>query len=65
MSLLSDFLHRYLSPFLTGASLAATTVVHEAPLIVLLASAAVVFGFMSLPAGGRMIRRFMRTPSES
>ncbi|HUF87624.1 MAG TPA: hypothetical protein VMM59_09605 [Thermohalobaculum sp.] len=65
MYLLSDFLHRYLSPFLTGASMAATTVVHEAPLIVLFASAAVVFGFMSLPAGGRMIRRLMGTASQN
>ena len=57
MRVLCEFLHRYLAPFMVGGSLAATTVVGEAPAVVLALTAAAVFGFMSLPVGGRMIRR--------
>jgi hypothetical protein len=57
MRVLGEFLHRYLSPFLTGASMAAITVVADPPVVVLLLTAAGVFGYLSLPAGGRAIRR--------
>lgn len=57
MRVLSEFVNRYLAPFVTGASMAATTVVNEAPMVVLMLTIAALFGFMSLPAGGRMIRR--------
>ncbi len=65
MRMLSEFLHRYLAPFLTGVSMAATTVVGEAPAVVLLLIAGVAFGYLSLPVGGRMIRRVVRVDTES
>lgn len=65
MRVLSDFLHRYLAPFLTGVSMAATTVVGEAAAVVLLLVAAVAFGYLSLPVGGRMIRRLAHVDTES
>lgn len=57
MRVFCEFLHRYLAPFMAGASMAATTVVGDTPSIVLAVAVAVVFGLVSLPAGGRMIRR--------
>ena len=57
MRVLCDFLHRYLAPFMTGVSMAATTVVSDMPSMAGALTVAVAFGFMSLPAGGRMIRR--------
>lgn len=57
MRFLCDFLNRYLAPFMTGGSMAAMAVVGATPEIVLALTTAGVFGFMSLPAGGRMIRR--------
>ncbi len=57
MRILCDFLNRYLAPFMAGGSMAATTVLVEPSAIALALTIAVAFGFMSLPAGGRMIRR--------
>lgn len=65
MRVLSDFLHRYLAPFLTGVSMAGTTVVGEAPAVMLLLIAGGMFGYLSLPVGGRMIRRMVRADAES
>ncbi len=63
MSVLVAFLHRYLSPFVTGVSVAGATVVDNVPMTVVLLLATGVFGFMSLPAGGRMIERISGAPS--
>jgi len=57
MGVLVAFLHRYLSPFVTGVCVAGATVVDNVPMAVVLVLAAVLFGFFSLPAGGRVIRR--------
>lgn len=57
MRVLCDFLHRYLAPFLGGASMAATTVVGDMPSMAGTVTMAVVFGFISLPVGGRILRR--------
>ncbi len=57
MGVLVVFLHRYLSPFATGVCVAAATVVGNVAMTVVLLLAAVLFGFFSLPAGGRMIGR--------
>lgn len=57
MRMLSEFVHRALSPFMTGTCMAALTVVDEPSAIVMILTAAMAFGFMSLPAGGRLIRR--------
>ena len=57
MSILVAFLHRYLSPFVTGVCVAWATIVDNVPMMVVLLLAAVLFGFFSLPAGGRVIRR--------
>jgi ABC-type amino acid transport system permease subunit len=57
MSVLVAFLHRYVSPFVAGVCAAAATVVSNVPMMVVLLLAAGVLVFMSLPAGGRMIRR--------
>ncbi len=57
------FLHRYLSPFVTGVCVAGATVVDNVPMAVGLVLAAVLFGFFSLPAGGRVIRRIAGAPS--
>ena len=64
MRVLSEFVHRCLAPFMAGASMAATTVVEEPASVVLLLSVAGIFAFMSLPAGGRMIRRAIGNDSE-
>ena len=62
MSVLVTFLHRYLSPFMAGGCMAGgcmagATVVGNVPMAVVLLLAAALFGFFSLPTGGRMIRR--------
>ena len=57
MDVLVVFVHRYLSPFVAGACVAATTAVDNVPAMVGLLLAAILSGFFSLPAGGRMIRR--------
>ncbi|MFQ5564900.1 MAG: hypothetical protein ACE5EU_00850 [Paracoccaceae bacterium] len=63
MSVLVAFLHRYLSPFFTGVCAAGATVVDNVPMIVVLVLATALFGFLSLPAGGRMIGRIAGMPS--
>ena len=57
MDVLVAFLHRYLSPFAAGVFVAGATVVDGVSMVVVILLAAVLFGFASLPAGGRMIRR--------
>ncbi|MFB3078824.1 MAG: hypothetical protein ACE1Y4_12555 [Lysobacterales bacterium] len=57
MGILVAFLHRCVSPFVAGACAAGATVVDNVPVMVVLLLAAVLFCFVSLPAGGRMIRR--------
>ena len=57
MGVLIAFLHRYLSPFVTGVCAAGATVVDNVPMMVVLLSATALFGFFSLPAGGRVISR--------
>ncbi len=57
MDLLVAFLHRYLSPFAAGVCGAGATVAGNVPMMVVLLLAAVVSGFFSLPAGGRLIGR--------
>ena len=63
MSILVAFLHLYLSPFVAGVCMAGATVVDSVPMAVVLFAAAVLSGFFSLPAGGRMIRRVASAPS--
>ncbi len=55
MGVLVAFLHRYLSPFTAGVCVAGATVVDNVPMTVVLFLAAALFGFASLPAGGRLI----------
>ena len=57
MDVLITFLHRYLSPFVAGVCAAGATVVDNVPMMVVLLSATALFGFFSLPAGGRVINR--------
>ena len=57
MEALVNFLHRYMAPFVTGVCMAGATVVHDVPAIVVLTLVAGICGYISLPAGGRMIRR--------
>ena len=57
MGVLVAFLHRYLSPFATGVCVAAATEVGNFPMTVVLLLFAVLFGFFSLPTGGRLIGR--------
>ncbi len=63
MGVLIAFLHRYLSPFVAGVSLAGASVVDSVPMAIALLVVAVLSGFFSLPAGGRMIRRIAGVPS--
>ena len=63
MSVLIAFLHRYLSPFVAGVCVAWATIAGSVPMIVLLLTATVLFVFLSLPAGGRVIRRIAGAPS--
>ncbi len=64
MRVLSEFVHRCLAPFMAGASMAATTVVDQHASVMLLLSVAAIFVFMTLPAGGRLIRRAVGNDSE-
>ncbi len=64
MRVLSEFVHRCLAPFMAGASMAATTVVDQPASVMLLLSVAAIFVFMTLPAGGRLIRRAVGNDSE-
>ena len=59
MGVLVRFLYRILSPFVAGVCAAAATVVSSVPMTVVLLLAAVLFGFLSLPPGDRMIRRIV------
>ena len=65
MRVLSEFVHRCLAPFMAGASMAATTVVEEPASVAMLLSVAAICCFMSLPAGGRMIRRAVGNEPEA
>ena len=56
------FLQRYLAPFVAGVFFAGATVAHNIPVAVLLVLVGCVFGFLSLPAGDRMIRRITGMP---
>ena len=62
MEALMNILHRYLAPFVAGFCMAGATVVHEVPLVAVLLLAAGVSGYISLPAGGRMIKRIAGMP---
>lgn len=57
MTFVSNVLHKYVAPFLAGVCMAAVTVVGGVVSVVALFVAAGVFGFLSLPAGARMIER--------
>jgi len=61
MTIVLNFLHRYVAPFLMGVCMAATTVVSDMASMVALLSAAGAAGFLSLPAGGRLFARFTGT----
>jgi hypothetical protein len=54
-----NVLHRYVAPFLMGVCMAATTVMPDMASMVTSLTAAGVFGFLDLPAGGRMIARLI------
>jgi len=59
MGVLVAFLHRYLPPFTAGVCVAGATVVESVPMTVVLFLAAALFGFASLPHGGRLISRIV------
>jgi len=63
MGVLVAFLHRYLSPFVTGACVAGVAVADNVPMAAVLLSAAALSGYFSLPAGGRVIGRMTGEPS--
>ncbi len=52
-----NVLHWYVAPFLMGVCMAAATVMPDMASVVTSLTAAGVYGFFSLPAGGRMITR--------
>ena len=62
MTVVSHVLHRYVAPFLLGSSMAAVTLVSDAPSIVALLFAAGALGFCMTPAGGRVIARLTDAP---
>ena len=57
MTIVLNCLHRYVAPFLMGVCMAATTVMPDMASMVTSLTAAGVYGFFSLPAGGRMMMR--------
>ena len=57
MTIVMNVLHRYVAPFLMGVCMAATTVMPDMASMVTSLTAAGVYGFFSLPAGGRMMMR--------
>jgi hypothetical protein len=57
MEALMNFSHRYLAPFVTGVCIAGATVAGDVPALVALILAAGFTGYISLPAGGRWIKR--------
>jgi hypothetical protein len=59
MEMLVAFTYRYLSPFLAGVCVAGASVVSGVPAMIALLLAAALFGFISLPAGDRVIRRIV------
>jgi hypothetical protein len=60
-----EFLQRYLAPFVTGVCMAGATVVHEVPVVVVLVLAGGMSGFLSFPAGARMIQRLSGVSSQA
>ncbi len=57
MTIVMNVLHRYVAPFLMGACMAAATVMPDMASMVTSLTAAGVYCFFSLPAGGRIIAR--------
>ncbi len=57
MTIVMNVLHRYVAPFLMGVCMAAATVMPDMASMDTSLTAAGVYGFLSLPAGGRMIAR--------
>ena len=57
MTIVMNVLHRYVAPFLMGVCMAATTVMPDMASMVTSLTAAGVYGFFSLPVGGRTITR--------
>jgi hypothetical protein len=57
MTIVMNVLHRYVAPFLMGVCMAAATVMPDMASMVMSLTAAGVYCFFSLPAGGRMIAR--------
>ena len=57
MTIVMSVLHRFVAPFLMGVCMAAATVMPDMASMVTALTAAGVYCFFSLPAGGRMIAR--------
>jgi hypothetical protein len=57
MTVVLSVMNKYVAPFLVGVFMAAATVVVGIESVVALVVAAGVFGFLSLPAGARMMSR--------
>ena len=57
MTIVVKALNLYVAPFLVGACMAGVTVVGDMASIAALLTAGGVFGFFSLPAGGRVLAR--------
>ncbi len=57
MVVLSDLLHRFLSPFIAGGLMAGATLTESIAAGVLLGVASSIFVYASLPPGGRLIKR--------
>lgn len=63
MGMTSVILHRYMAPFAAGMSVAAATAAGGPAVTMLLLGLAGFFAYVSLPAGGRMISRLVKTSS--
>ncbi len=57
MTIVLKALNLYVAPFLVGVCMAGATVVVDMASVAALLTAGGVFGFFSLPAGGRVIAR--------
>ncbi len=57
MTIVMSVLHRFVAPFLMGVCMAAATVMSDIASMIIPLTAAGVYCFFSLPAGGRMIVR--------
>ena len=57
MTIVLKALNQYVAPFLVGVCMAGATVAGDTASIAALLTAGGVFGFFSLPAGGRVIAR--------